>query len=363
MERSLNLFWISRTMRSRRTALVLLAALALLLAARTVLPPKLWSPLLFAVLGGLLVSLSFCTLAQIKTAAQPPDSLFVARHRLGCWGSPLLHLALLILIVAGTLMALTETWGRTVLVEGETFTDRRVEYLAFHQGPWATFRPFRVKFRLERVNVAYRSTGEVQDFETTITLLDREEPARQVVIAGGHPLACQGIMVYRHLFGYAPIVRFSPASPTAEPSPTASRPALVILDTVGDLGEGERYEGSFTEPSSGRKVSLRFLPDYDQPTSRNLSAQPRQPALLVRVEGGEGSPGATFRGVVPLHSTLTLAGLTVNFLDYRRWASFTVVASRGKGLLFLGFALALCGAGLLYLFNPRKALEQEGGQR
>lgn len=393
----------SSVLRSRAFVLALLVVLAVLLAGRSVLPLRFWTSSLLAVLAALFLSLASCTAVQFRSAAArfaslstsaaslalsctttlswpasadlaqvleqaaqllrdfgyrplpvpaPFTGLRAAKHTAGWWGSPVFHFGLLLLLLAAALISLTQTWGRTVLVEGETFTDRRVEYLVFRQGPWASFHPFRVKFRLDRVEATYRPDGQVEDFASAVTLLGQEGRAVAATsIAGGHPLRQGEVTVYRNVFGYAPVVRFAVQNSQERPAPLpfGPRPTLVVLDTLGLSGEGEKYTGSFVEPTSQKKVSFTFLPDYDSTAGRGMSKAPKRPTLLVTV----GQDALARQGVLPLGQSLTLAGLSMDFLGYRRWASFTVVSCRGVSLLWAGFLLSLTGAALLYLLNPR----------
>jgi hypothetical protein len=279
------------------------------------------------------------------------------KHAAGCWGSPLLHLGLLGIIVSALVVASTTSGGRVVLIEGEAFTGRPAQYLTFRGAPAAGLVPaagFGIK--LEQVEVSYRPDGQVDEYTTLVTRLERGQPSGdRTMVAEGQPLARYPFIVYSHLFGYAPLVAVerldSPPSRRGVDSPRPP-PVWIALDTVGEIGEGERYEGQFTDPSSGRPITLRFLPHFDAAAERNLDNVPAQPALMVEVVGGAGEPAQ--RGLLPLRGVLPLAGLSLTFLDYRRWASFTVVAARGQALLVASFVVSLLGAALLYLLNPRR---------
>ncbi|HHW14347.1 MAG TPA: hypothetical protein GXX28_05375 [Firmicutes bacterium] len=291
----------------------------------------------------------------------PSATLTATKHSLGHWGSPLLHLGLLLIAAGTALIAFTQTWGRTVVVEGERFVDRRGDYVVFRQAPLARVQPMRVKFVVDRVQTAYTTSGQVDDYSATITLLDDQgKPLRRTIIAAGQPLFAGKVTVHRHRFGYAPLLVLGHSRQSAEPFGLA---ALVVVDTLGQIGDGERYEGEFVEPLSEQRLRLRFFPDWEARAGRNLSSRPRRPAVELALL--QPDTRQTIRStIIPLGSSSSLNGLVVAFQGYRRWISFTVTSERGRPLLFAGFALAVLGGGLLYLLNPREvhALIDPAGQ-
>lgn len=256
-------------------------------------------------------------------------------------GVLILHLALLVIGLAGVTTGLFGYRGNVSLIEGQSFRDTREGYSSFWPGilplpfggaeftllavlppPEADFFGFPDQVHLE---VSDAESGYIAEemLQRNISLLYR------------------GLRLYPRRLGYAPQLLVSDNK--GEP---------LSLSFVGlerkETGDGIIHADSFSLPGADLRLMARFYP----PSGDQI------PLLEIRsaVEGTSGVIELAGEG-------MWVEGYYLTFTDIRRYQRFHVVRDIGIYFFAIGSLLFLLGAGLYYFFLGRQViirLKQEG---
>jgi len=119
-------------------------------------------------------------------------------------GSLAFHWAFLLLLVAVIIGKGTGYVGHATIVEGDTWTDARLNY----NGDLRTGRFFRDDFSGTRITLvdyqdAYRTTGIPMDFTSQVHLERPDGQAADATVRINHPVVFNGIRIYQYGFGWA----------------------------------------------------------------------------------------------------------------------------------------------------------------
>ncbi len=244
--------------------------------------------------------------------------------RLGLWGSPVFHLGLLVLVVAGVLRLLLGADAVVDLVEGETLPPSPSAYGA--QWPGLLARPFslRTPLTLGRLRVDNYPDGSLRQLAAEVQLGGRAGGQKQTV-AINDPLSDGTHSLYL-TSTYGPTVLL-----TTDLGGALERHTLLLYpDRSG------RYSGELQLGTGANAVrAVAFTRDRLDPA-----------ALEVRV----------LRGTALLAGTRLAPGEAIRFPDGRvlelrgtaQWARFTAQRDVSAPVAYTGFALACLGALLMY---------------
>lgn len=251
---------------------------------------------------------------------------------LGFWGSPLFHLALIIVLIGGILTGIGRTREYVALNEGAA-QELTLGRLSF--GPaWA--------LNLKQVQLDFDQKGNMADWRAFFEL-QQGATIRTGVIDGQHNYEDGQFTATIQKNGYSPGLIISRNGQTVEKM-------RVLLDTRVIPG-GYRYEGVFTLPD-GTKLNLNFWPNFkwqgQEPDSEGDA--PRNPRLSLAAEKGKNTGGKP--DVLKQGESTQLNGWTISFDHYKIWLEFLISWDPGYIPVLIGFWLALAGLLLLYMFQP-----------
>jgi hypothetical protein len=248
-------------------------------------------------------------------------------RRLGLAGSPIFHVGLLLVIVAGALRALFAVDAVVDLIEGETLPPTAAAWAA--QWPGVLAGPLRLAgpVRLDAVRATRYEAGDLRDLTVRVSL-QRKSGLQEEEIGINRELRAPGGRLFLGAdFGPAALLewRESGSSPTRE---------AVLL-----VGRGKGlYEAASPGPALER-VYLRT--EVDRAGNR-----PR--ILEVRVMGAGGQP-LLFTGLLRVGQEVSLPGgqvLKLHGVPF--WGRLRGSRDPGLPLAYAGFALVLAGATIIF---------------
>ena len=283
--------------------------------------------------------------ATIAGVAWPglPSTETRTRGSAGVWGSPLFHLGILLVVVAGLLRMLFGAEAVVDLMVGETLLPRADQY--GRQWPGVLARPVAlpVPVRLEELHVTRYASGEMKWFEGTVRLgLGPGSEVRAIAVNGPLRLGSQTLYL-RSVGGAAALVE------VLREGRVLGRHAILLRGSAGRaFGQAALGDGTILRAAT-RAGALGRLPD-------RVDLRAMRWGALVAVES------------VGLREAMTLpGGHRVVLSAVVPWAQLSARRDVASPLVYLGFSCA-CLGGLLMVAVVRVdsgvRLEQaDGGVR
>lgn len=309
-----------------------LAALTLAGASLAVVLVDQWRTL-FRLWGAPLTEASFRTapyrreLARPALRASPPGARSVtlsSRGRIGLAGSPVFHLGLMIVVIAGLVRALLGQDAVVRLIEGETLPPDPAAYGAQWGGPVAAPFALDAPLRFDQLIPARYASGEIERLAARVGGVDAA--GRAVELAVNTPLDLGDERLYLSaLHGPAALVEASAGA-------RRERVAAMLQETA----EWGTYEATVFI-SSGLQLRLRGKIGPDSKVPSHLEAR-----VLRR-------GGLLFLGAIGEGDTIALpGGETVSLRSIRYWAEFRGSRDPSATLAYVGFALVMLGALVMF---------------
>lgn len=258
------------------------------------------------------------------------ERIYAYKNAVGFFGSPLFHTALVGLALSATLGVITGTWGRFGVSEQDVFTEAAENYVIFEKRLLAPNNPQRFSLKLDKVTVEADEDGKILRFSAAVTVFDQQGGELTHVIDRRSPLKINGVTLYQHRFGYAPIFSLVQGD-------RSQVNFIVVLETFGGLGGEQEFSGELVIPGTSKTSFMQFHPEQTE-VNVNIGEEAKAMSTLL-------APGEWME--IPNDEGRLL------FVDWRHWASFTAVGDSWRTLTFTMFWVAIFGLVMMYLFNPK----------
>ncbi len=274
---------------------------------------------------------------RVKINETPERVYFLARKKMMGWfGSDVVHLGLLIILMGGILSGLLGFRENLTFFEGQTLPIPRAEF----------------SVRLDKFVTEYYPDGRVKDWKSHLTVLEEGHPRAKKAVEVNHPLKHRGYLFYQSGYGWDwqdPVLDIQikkNSDPTFE-----ERFSL-------RLGEKRRLEKENLEVSA-----LRFLPDFvlderRQPATRSL--EPNNPAVFLEARRGS---EAIFSGWVfskfpdfgRMHGTgSTDFSFEFKDVEARSYSVIQMARDPGVPLIWVGCTVLMLGLFLAFYWPVRE---------
>ena len=290
-------------------------------------------------------------------------------------GSLLFHLSFYVVLVGVVLGQLLGFSGQVGVIEGEATTDTAVAYWRSTPGRWwgpEDHRGFTMTLDEFRVDW-YRDPafgGQPKLFESVVTVEHADGSVTTDTIGGNDPLLVDGMKIHQLGWGYAPRVIISDGGEIVHDG--------YLTANLTDRGFFRTAaKAPRADPDIGVQVRLfPYAPDGDDGEPRLTGAPWADAPLLVfeayrgdlrldRVQnvstldltGLESQGGGFLR---PGQTVVMPDGMTITFLDLRRWVGFQISYRPTVPLLLVGGLLLLLGlVASLYAYRRRLWVQAE----
>ena len=272
---------------------------------------------------------------RIKETEKDGAVHLLARKKiLGIFGSDIVHLGLLIILIGGIISSFSGFRTNINISEGEIVPILNTEF----------------KLQLDKFETEYYPDGRVKDWKSTLTIIEDETPRLTKTIEVNHPLTYKGHVFYQSDVGWNwrnPILEIW-ATKTSDPN-SFTKAFLRLGDK--EIWEEENLE--FT--------ALQFLPDFiidgNQPRTRSLD--PNNPAVFIEVFRGEDiiSSGwifAKFPDFSQMHSEKE-AEYKLEFKDIQaaQYSGIQMAKDPGVNYIWVGCTLLMIGLFLAFYWPSR----------
>ena len=263
--------------------------------------------------------------ASTRCAAPRPTLQIWTERRIGLLGSPIFHIGLLLIILAGSFRALFGTEAAVDLIEGETLPATPSAWAG--QWPGALGRAFRLDWpvTLDTVKSARYQDGDLRELKVRL-LLQRNQGPQPAELAVNHDLKTgAGRIFLGSDFGPAALVEWQ--STDAAPK----REAALLTKKSGDA-----YEGTSLGPN-GLQAHLRAQVGADGAHPAHVEVRVMRDGALLFT--GDARPGQT----ASLRTGEKLVLLGTPF-----WVRLRGSRDPALGLAYLGFGLVMAGVVLIF---------------
>lgn len=272
-----------------------------------------------------------------ESAAANGVVLLARKRRLGRFGSDVVHLGLLVILIGGFTSGLGGHRADVALLEGQTA-----------DVPNAAFR-----VRLDKFETEYYPRGEVKDWKSTVTVLENGTPVLTRVVEVNHPLTYRGFSFFQTSYGW------DWESPRLELE--VRKRADATFSRAVSLKVGERLA---VEDADFTHLAVRqFVPDFvigEGNKVQSRSQEPNNPAAMVEAWKGE---ERVFSGWIfakyPDFGQGHAAGQSALAFVLKNYsaAPFSVLEAAkdpGVNFIWLGCLLVTAGFFLAFYWPPRE---------
>jgi cytochrome c biogenesis protein len=272
-----------------------------------------------------------------ESAAANGVVLLARKRRLGRFGSDVVHLGLLVILIGGFTSGLGGHRADVPLLEGQTAD---IPHAAF-------------QVRLDKFETEYYPRGEVKDWRSTVTVLENGAPVLTRVVMVNHPLAYGGYSFYQTSYGW------DWDNPRLELE-VRKRADAAFSKTVA-LKVGERAPVDDADVSY--VVVRQFVPDFvigEGNKVQSRSQEPNNPAAMVEAWKGEERvfSGWIFAKYPDFGQGHTAGQSALAFVlkNYSAAQYSVLEAAKDPGVTFiwLGCVLVTAGFFLAFYWPPRE---------
>ena len=263
--------------------------------------------------------------------------LLARKRRMGLFGSDIVHLGLLVILIGGFTSGLGGRRADVPLLEGQTAD---IPHAAF-------------QVRLDKFETEYYPRGEVKDWKSTVTVLENGAPVLTRVVEVNHPLAYGGYSFYQTSYGW------DWERPRLELE-VRKRADPAFSKTVA-LKVGERMP--VDDADFDHVVVRQFIPDFvigEGNKVQSRSQEPNNPAALVEAWRGEERVfGGWIFAKFPDFGQGHVAGQSALAFVLKKYtaAPYSVLEAAkdpGVNFIWLGCLLVMVGFFLAFYWPPRE---------
>jgi cytochrome c biogenesis protein len=274
---------------------------------------------------------------RLKEKQEENTSYYLARRRiLGLFGSDIVHLGLLIIIIGGIISGLGGFRTNLKISEGETISVPQADF----------------ELRLDKFVTEYHPNGSVRDWKSTLTVLENGSDVLSKTIEVNHPLSYKGSVFYQSSVGW------DWKNPTLEiwakkkDDPSFLRKFELAVGEKAPLGE-ENIEITV----------LNFVPDFIIGENNEIatrSLDPNNPAAYIEgwQEGKKVFSSwifAKFPEFGRMHSDIE-TDLSFEFKDLKaaQYSGIQMAKDPGVNFIWVGCSLLMVGLFVAFFWPTRE---------
>jgi cytochrome c biogenesis protein len=274
---------------------------------------------------------------RLKTKEEENRFYLLARKRIhGIFGSDIVHVGLLIIIIGGIISGMGGFKDMLYISEGEAIPVPKTDF----------------QLRLDKFVTEYHPNGSVQDWKSTLTVLENGTDVLSKTIEVNHPLSYEGIVFYQTEVGW------NWENPTLEIWAKKNKNPAYLKKF--NLGVGEKAQ---LGDENIEITVLNFVPDFiigenNEIATRSLN--PNNPAAYIEgwQEGKKVFSSwifAKFPDFGRMHSDIE-TDLSFEFKDLKaaQYSGIQMAKDPGANIIWVGCVLLMVGLCVAFFWPPRE---------
>ncbi|MFQ6108408.1 MAG: cytochrome c biogenesis protein ResB [Candidatus Aminicenantales bacterium] len=273
--------------------------------------------------------------------------LLARKKTLGLFGSDIVHLGLLIILLGGIVSGLGGFRANINISEGEVLP---VPKASFH-------------LRLDEFRTEFYPNGAVRDWKSTLTVIEGEKELMTRTVEVNHPLSYKGYVFYQSSYGW------DWKNPTLEIWAKKSSNPSFLQKIKLKIGEEIRLKDENIVITV-----LHFVPDFvinEKNEIATRSLEPNNPAAFIQGEEGDevvfsGWIFARFPDFSRIHSSKeTDLKFELQGFEGNQYSGIQVSKDPGVNLIWLGCSFLMIGLFIAFFWTPREIrviLEESQGK-
>jgi cytochrome c biogenesis protein len=285
---------------------------------------------------------------KVTESAQENSTFLLGRKRmLGLFGSDIVHLGLLVIIIGGIVSGFAGFRTNMNITEGQTAAIPQIDF----------------SLRLDKLETELYPNGTVRDWKCTLSVIEQDKALFDKTIEVNHPLSYKGFVFYLNSVGY------SWENPILHLGVKKSADTSFLKQLKLKVGE------TITLAEENIDITImRFVPDFiigENNRVATRSMKPNNPAVLIggRRDGEEVFAAwafAKYPDFGQMHSKQE-HDLKFELTDFEaaEYILLEVAKDPGVNLIWVGCAFLMIGLCIAFFWPPREIkviLEQSNGK-
>lgn len=285
---------------------------------------------------------------RLKEEQKEDKAFLLGRKRmLGLFGSDIVHLGLLIIIIGGIVSGFAGFRTYLNITEGQTISVPRADF----------------QLRLDKIEIEHYPNGAVRDWKNTHSVIEEGKVLFQKINEVNHPLSYKGFVFYQSSYNY------NLENPTLHLWVKKSADPSYSSQLKLKVGETAKLEDENIDITV-----MRFVPDFiigENNEVATRSMNPNNPAVLIKGQrdGKEVFSAWTFAkypDFSQMHSTQE-HDFKFEFRDFEatQISVLQVAKDPGVNLIWVGCAFLMIGLCIAFFWPPREIkiiLETDNGK-
>jgi cytochrome c biogenesis protein len=274
---------------------------------------------------------------RIKVNKKDGETYLLARKKtLGLFGSDIVHLGLLIILLGAIFSAISGFRTNINISEGQIVPVLNADF----------------KLKLDKFETEYWPNGSVKDWKSTLTVLENDNPISTKTVEVNHPLSYKGFVFYQSSYGW------DWENPALEIRAIKNTDPSFIEIMRLRLGEKIKMEEGNIEISV-----LHFVPDFilnEKNEVATRSLEPNNPAVFLEGwQDGEkifsGWIFAKYPDFTRMHSDVeTDLKFELKGYEAARYSGIQMSKDPGVNYIWAGCVILMLGLCLAFFWFPRE---------
>ncbi|NJD51792.1 MAG: cytochrome c biogenesis protein ResB [Candidatus Methanoperedens sp.] len=270
--------------------------------------------------------------------------IYAERNRIGVFGTPLLHICILFIILAVVYGSTGRMEGDMRLIEGQTLSEDHENYMFINEGPFFYENHKKFNISLEKFYPDYTDdTGTPRGAAGKLDIYENDQQVKTDIVYLNHMMSYGGYTFLGNVYGLAPLLLLVNSDGTVYSG---------SYITATDQDDSQRYVSYFELGDTGLEAGIMVYmtaPLTSEVTASDYVGQ--TPILFIKIfdRGKE-----IYDGTMRLNETLTIGDKTLGFYDIKYWSNFYVVKDNSVFLVIIGFGLITLSLFISFFIVPKR---------